>query len=80
MGKIAPSGVAALGDRSLAICGVVSGRLDRYDYDAAQKIWTRGLELDDDCRYGVTRLSDGRLAVAGSRGIRVIARPVGRIP
>lgn len=79
-GTTAASGVVALGERTLAVCGVVAGRLDRYDYETDTAIWRRGGVLDDDCRYGVTQLTDGRLAVSGARGIHVIDRPGGPTP
>lgn len=74
-GKLAPSGVAALSERSIAVCGVVSGRLDRFERDPRTGRWKRGATLDDDCRYGVLRLDDGRLVVAGARGTHVIPPP-----
>lgn len=76
-GKIAPSGVAALGERTIAVCGVVSGRLDRFEQDPDTGRWRRTAVLDRDCRYGVLRLTDGRLVVAGARGTRVLDPPEG---
>lgn len=76
-GKLAPSGVAALGERTLAVCGVVSGRLDRFEQDPDTRRWTRTAVLDRDCRYGVVRLTDGRLVVAGARGTHLLDPPEG---
>jgi hypothetical protein len=64
----APSGLAALPDGDLALCGVVSGTLDRYRR-AAAGAWRRVGTIAADCRYGVVRLTDGRLAYAGAHTI-----------
>ena len=67
---IAPSGLAALGDRELAVCGVVSGRLDRYRATVSGH-WRAAGRIAP-CRYGVVRLTDGRLAISGDAGIEVV--------
>lgn len=67
----APSGLAALPGGDLALCGVVSGTLDRYRR-ASGGSWTRVGTIAADCRYGVVRLTDGRLAYAGSHTIRSV--------
>ena len=74
-GKLAPSGVVALSPSDIAVCGVVSGRLDRFRLTAAGGRWERTGVLDRDCRYGVVRLGDGRLVVSGQRGLRLVADP-----
>jgi hypothetical protein len=74
-GKTAPSGLAALGDDRLAVCGVVSGRLDLYAL-TTNGHWRRARTLARGCRYGVVALSDRRLAFSTATGIRVI-RPRG---
>ncbi|MTD42969.1 hypothetical protein GKE82_01270 [Conexibacter sp. W3-3-2] len=78
-GRIAPSGVAALGERRLAVCGVVSGRLDRFEQPTPDAPWRRTGVLDRDCRYGVVRLGDGRLLVSGARDLHLVD-PSGRTP
>jgi hypothetical protein len=66
----APSGVTALGPRALALCGVVSGLLDRYELRAGRWHYVRTIARG--CRYGVVRLTDGRLAFSADDGVRVI--------
>jgi glucose/arabinose dehydrogenase len=67
----APSGLAALSGGDLALCGVVSGTLDRYRR-TSDGSWTRVGTIAADCRYGVVRLTDGRLAYAGAHTIRSV--------
>jgi hypothetical protein len=67
----AASGLAALGADTLALCGVVSGMLDRYERDGAA--WQYDRTLARGCRYGVARLRDGRLAFGADDGVRVVA-------
>ncbi len=67
----AASGLAALNDDALALCGVVSGTLDRYERRGA--MWRYDRTLARGCRYGVARLADGRLAFGAENGVRVIA-------
>lgn len=76
VGRIAPSGVVALADDELAVCGVVSGTLDRFRRNAEGR-WEPVGVLDDDCRYGVERLADGTLAVSGTDGVHLTALPEG---
>jgi hypothetical protein len=68
----AASGLAALGSRELALCGVVSGTLDRYELDDGR--WHYDRTIARGCRYGVARLSDGRLAFSTDAGVRTVAR------
>ncbi len=72
--KTAPSGLAALSNDTLLVCGVVSHRLDRYVLDAAGHPRAVGGPLADDCAIGVVRLTDGRIAYATERSIRIAAR------
>ena len=67
----AASGVAALGPRTLALCGVVSGTLDRYELEQDGR-WRFDGTIARGCRYGVVRLTDGRLAFSADDGVRTI--------
>lgn len=69
----APSGLAALPGGDLALCGFVSGTLDRYHHDDDGR-WRRIATLASGCRYGVVRLTDGRLAFGADDAIRSVAR------
>lgn len=68
---LAPSGLAAVDDTHLALCGFVSRRLDllRLDGEAGA---TTGAVLADACAVAVTRLNDGRLAYADETSIWTI--------
>lgn len=68
--KTAPSGLVALGGGDLAVCGFVSGELDRYVRDGARHRFAGVLATG--CRYGAVRLTDGRVAFAGDDAIRVV--------
>ncbi len=68
--ETAPAGLAALPDGDLVLCGFRSGRLDRYRSRAGR--WMRIATLASDCRYGVVRLRDGRLAYAADDGVRSV--------
>lgn len=70
-GKTAPSGLAAVGDRTLAVCGVVSGRLDRYRVASDGRVRFAGT-IARGCTFGVARLRDGRLAISTPDGIREV--------
>jgi hypothetical protein len=67
----APSGLAAISAREVAVCGVRSGTLERYAVGAAP---SGPLErpLARDCALGVTRLADGRLAYSTGTQIRTV--------
>jgi glucose/arabinose dehydrogenase len=73
--KTAPSGLAALPNGDLAMCGVVSGTLDRYRHESDGH-WKRVGMIATGCRYGVALLTDGRLAYADDRAIRVVPKSV----
>jgi hypothetical protein len=60
----APSGLAAIDDHTLAMCGFVSTRLDRYVVGADGTAQISGPPIAPSCAVGVIRLSDGRLAYA----------------
>lgn len=70
-GKLAPSGLAAISRTELAVCGFVSGRLDRYRL--RQGRWRPAGTIARGCRYGVARLPGGRLAFSTGRDIRTSA-------
>jgi glucose/arabinose dehydrogenase len=67
----AASGLAALGPRALALCGVLSGTLDRYELGDDRR-WSYARTLARGCRYGVVRLGDGRLAFGADDAIRTV--------
>jgi Glucose / Sorbosone dehydrogenase len=69
--KTAPSGLAALPNGDLALCGAVSGTLDRYRHEPGGH-WKRVGTIATGCRYGVVLLDDGRLAYADKDTIRVV--------
>lgn len=69
-GRRAASGLAALSDDEVALCGVVSGRLERFRADARER-WRSAGDLGA-CRYGVAVLEDGRVAVSDDEGIRIV--------
>lgn len=70
-GMSAPSGVAAISSTELAVCGFVSQTLDRYRREDGR--WRKADTIARGCRYGVTRLRDGRLAFSTGRDIRTVA-------
>lgn len=69
--KTAPSGLVAIDDDTLAVCGFVSGRLDRYVRRG--RTWHADGTLSGRCRYGATRTTAGRIAVAGDDAVREVA-------
>jgi hypothetical protein len=71
--KTAPSGLAALPNGDLALCGVISGTLDRYRHQPDGH-WKRIGMIAPRCRYGVALLTDGRLAYADRNAIRVVPK------
>jgi hypothetical protein len=72
-GRIAPSGLAALGGGEVAVCGVVSGTLERFRRGAGGA-WRAAGRFPGPCRYGVVRLTDGTLVVSGDDGLREVGR------
>jgi hypothetical protein len=69
---VAPTGVAAVGERDLYVCGFVSHRLDHYRIGRGGIPHLAGKPVARDCTIGVIRLSDGRLAYANERSIRLV--------
>ncbi len=67
----APSGIAAINDRTLAVCGVVSGRLDRYRVSRDGRVRFAGT-IARRCTFGVVRRTDGRLTVSTPDGLRTV--------
>jgi glucose/arabinose dehydrogenase len=72
MAHTAPSGVAAIDDHTLAVCGFVSQRLDRFTVAADGTAHVDGPPIAMHCTVGVIRLSDGRLAYASQSKIYVV--------
>jgi hypothetical protein len=70
-GKTAPSGLAVINDRTLAVCGIVSGRLDRYRVRAGGRVAFAGT-IARGCAFGVVRLRSGLLAFSTPHGIREV--------
>lgn len=68
----APSGLAALGDAELALCGYASRRLERVVLEPGAAPRIVAPPLATDCTLGVTRLTDGRIAYATQRAILVL--------
>ena len=68
--KTVPSGLAAVDDRRLIVCGFASGRLLEYRVDARARSQPPRT-LATDCRLGVVRLGE-QLAYAAKRGIELI--------
>jgi len=69
--RIAPSGIAAISSSELAVCGFVSGTLDRYRLEHGR--WRRAGTIARGCRYGVVLLPGGRLAFSTGTQIRTVA-------
>ncbi len=61
----------AISNTELAVCGFVSGTLDRYRLRDGR--WRSAGTIARGCRYGVARLPDGRLAFSTGREIRTVA-------
>jgi glucose/arabinose dehydrogenase len=76
MAHTAPSGLAAIDDGTLAVCGFVSQRLDRFLIAAdgtAHVAPPPAPPIATGCELGVIRLSDGRLAYASRSKISVVS-------
>jgi hypothetical protein len=69
--KTAPSGIAAISSTALAVCGFVSGLLDRYRLKQGR--WRLAGTIARGCRYGVALLPRGRLAFSTGSEIRTVA-------
>jgi Glucose / Sorbosone dehydrogenase len=66
-----PSGLAPIAADAVAVCGVISGRLERYAV-GPRPSGPEKPPLATDCRLGVARLADGRLAYSTGRAIRTV--------
>jgi Glucose / Sorbosone dehydrogenase len=78
MAHTAPSGLAAIDDTTLAVCGFVSRRLDRFVVGPDGTAQVSGPPIARGCTIGVIRLANGRLAYADARAIYVVAAAGGR--
>jgi glucose/arabinose dehydrogenase len=72
MAHTAPSGLAAIDDRTLAVCGFVSQRLDRFAVADDGTAHVSGPPIAQGCTVGVIRLTSGRLAYATETKISVV--------
>jgi hypothetical protein len=61
----APSGLAAVSDRQIVVCGFESHLLQRYRITVAQRAVAAGAPIARNCWVGVTLLAGDRLAYAG---------------
>jgi len=68
-----PSGLVALDDDTLAVCGVVSQRLDRYRIGDGDRTRFDGT-ISNGCTFGVVRRTGGTLLVSTAAGL-VPVRP-----
>lgn len=71
----APSGLTAVSDRELVLCGYGTRVLQRYRIGPDGMAAPVGRPLATDCSLGVVVLSDGRLAYADAGLIRAIVLP-----
>jgi Glucose / Sorbosone dehydrogenase len=76
----APSGVAAISDSQIVVCGFQSHRLQRYRITPAQRAVAVGAPIARNCWIGVTRLASGRLAYAGPGATVTLVDPSGANP
>jgi glucose/arabinose dehydrogenase len=72
MAHTAPSGLAAIDDRTLAVCGFVSQRLDRFVVNADGTATVSGPPIATGCQIGVVRLHGGLLAYATQHAIYTV--------
>jgi hypothetical protein len=70
--QTAPSGLAAIDDRRLALCGFLSRDIRLFRIGRDGRAVPEGEPLVRDCSIGVVRLADGRLAYANETSIRAI--------
>lgn len=68
--RIAPSGLAVLDKDEIAVCGVRSGELTRFRRRDGR--WRQAGQAIAPCAFGVTRLTDGRLAASTADGVSVV--------
>ena len=72
----APSGLAALSDDELVVCGVLSGRVELIEVRDGRARAPSEV-LADPCRLGVVALPGGGLAVAVDDGVRLLSPRAG---
>lgn len=70
--RTAPSGLAALSEQDLVVCGYVSHRLLRYRITGSGRAVAQGKPLALDCSLGVVALADGRVAYATETEINLV--------
>lgn len=68
----APSGLAAVDDETLVMCGYATKVLQRYHIGANNLARPDGDPLARDCRLGVVALPDGRVAYSTGTSIRTL--------
>jgi hypothetical protein len=73
----APSGLAAVSDSRLVVCGFQSHLLQGFGVTAGRRAVAAGAPIARNCWIGVIRLSDGRLAYAGPGPTVTITSPTG---
>ena len=76
----APSGLAAVSDSRLVVCGFQSHLLQGFRITAGQRAVVTGAPIAANCWIGVIRLADGRLAYAGPGATVTITSPSGPAP
>jgi Glucose / Sorbosone dehydrogenase len=73
----APSGLAAVSDSRLVLCGFQSHLLQPFRIAPGQRAVATGAPIARNCWIGVIRLADGRLAYAGTGATVTIISPSG---
>jgi glucose/arabinose dehydrogenase len=68
----APSGLAALDDDALVMCGYATKVLQRYRIGANGLARPEGGPIARDCRFGVVALTDGRVAYSTGTSIKTL--------
>ena len=71
--EMAPSGLAAVAEDQLVVCGYRSRTLEHVAIHADGSA-TRGNVLAEDCAFGVAVLADGRIAYGDGESVRVVRR------
>ena len=73
----APSGLTAVADNRLVVCGFQSHLLQAFRITSAQRAVAVGAPIARNCWIGVIRLADGRLAYAGPGATVTVINPTG---
>ena len=73
----APSGLAAVADNRLVVCGFQSHLLQAFRITSGQRAVAVGAPIARNCWIGVIRLADGRLAYAGPGATVTVISPTG---